>query len=114
RRGGRGGRGRAWSGRVAACRSRGGYAPGMHPKIVERGAFHVVGMRRRFAAGNMDGMFEMWGSFADRQVEISGKDPDVVYGIVVDDSKPGDLGYVYYACAETKSPGRVPQGMAEF
>jgi AraC family transcriptional regulator len=86
----------------------------MKPKIVERGALHVVGMRRRFAVGTTDGMFELWGTFAPRQEEITGKDPDVVYGIVVDDSKPGDRGFVYYACVEAKPHGRVPEGMSEF
>jgi predicted transcriptional regulator YdeE len=80
----------------------------MQPKIVERAAFHVVGMRRRIAAGELEGMHELWGEFSKREGEIADKDPCVCYGIVIGDSRPGDPGFLYMACAETKSPDRVP------
>ena len=42
----------------------------MEPKIVERDAFHVVGMTQRFTPGRIDGIPALWDRFILRASEV--------------------------------------------
>jgi AraC family transcriptional regulator len=83
----------------------------MQPKIVERQAFHVVGMTQRFTPGKIDGIPALWDRFILRAGEIEGIVPGVHYGIGADDRRPGDPGFLYTAGAGVTSLGPVPEGM---
>jgi len=86
----------------------------MRPKIVERGTFHVVGLRRRFKPGEHEAMGDLWGEFAPRSAEVADADACECFGVIVGDSRPGDPGFLYMACAASKTPERVPPGMTAF
>jgi AraC family transcriptional regulator len=83
----------------------------MEPKIVERGAFHVVGITQRFTPGKIDGIALLWDRFIQRAGEIADVVPGVHYGIGVDDRRDGDPGFLYTAGMGVATVGNVPTGM---
>lgn len=83
----------------------------MEPKIVERGAFQVVGMTQRFTPGKMDGIAALWDRFIHRAGEVADAVPGVHYGVGVDDRREGEPGFLYTAGTAVASVGRIPIGM---
>ena len=84
----------------------------MQPRIVERDAFHVVGMTQRFTPGKIDGIPALWERFIVRVGEIESTVPGVHYGVGVDDRRPGDPGFLYTAGTGVATVGAVPEGMS--
>ncbi len=84
----------------------------MKPRIVEHGAFHVVGVRERFLPGKIEGIPALWDRFVRRIDEIDDRIDGVHYGVCVDDSAAGSPGFFYSAATGVKSIGRVPEGMS--
>jgi AraC family transcriptional regulator len=83
----------------------------MEFKIVEREAFHVVGMTQRFTPGKIDGIPALWQRFIVRAREIPDAVPGVHYGVGVDDRRDGEPGFLYTAGAGVASVGELPVGM---
>lgn len=83
----------------------------MQPKIVERPAFHVVGLRERYQVGKPFGIPAQWDRFSHRRGEVEGAIPDVFYGVCVDDTTGTDRGFFYIAGMGVTSLDRVPEGM---
>jgi len=84
----------------------------MKPKIVERNAMKVVGVRERHRAGKIEALPRQWEAFNARENEIVDSVADVCYGIIEDDARPGDRGFFYTAGKETTSFDRVPAGLS--
>jgi len=83
----------------------------MEPKIVEREAFHVVGITQRFTPGKIDGIPALWDRFVLRAAEVTDAVPGVHYGVGVEDRRDGEPGFLYTAGTGVSAVTRVPQGM---
>src|SRR5689334_8088726 len=86
----------------------------MKPKIVERGPFHVIGLRERFEPATVKGIPDLWDRYIHREVQIPGQVGETHYGVTQDDTKDGKPGFFYTAGVEVKSLDRVPDGFAGF
>ena len=84
----------------------------MEPKIVDREAFHVVGMTQRFTPGKIDGIPALWARLVLRSAEVADVIPGVNYGVGIEDRKDGEPGFLYTAGTAVSSVGRVPEGMS--
>jgi AraC family transcriptional regulator len=86
-------------------------------RIVERPAFHVVGVRGRFAPGKTEGIPVLWNRLIPRLAEIPDRArPDVSYGVCVgvEPAAGAAAEFDYTACVEVTSLRRVPDGMVGF
>ena len=71
----------------------------MKPRIVERSAFHVVGMRERFTPGAVAGIPKLWERFVPRMEEVAGRLPHASYGVCVCAPDATDArAFLYTAC----------------
>ncbi len=89
----------------------------MTPRIVERPAFHVVGMTGRFLPETMGEIAAMWGAFAPRMASIPGvKRLGTSYGVCrcAPPSAAGPSALEYTACVEVAAPAKPPAGMVAF
>lgn len=88
----------------------------MKPRIVERGPFHVVGVRERFAPGHIEAIPLLWERFVPFAPELPNKVPDVLYGVCVDGTDPAaeEPGFEYTACSEVTTLDDIPEGMVGF
>jgi len=85
----------------------------MQPKIVERPAMHLVGVRALFTPATMPEIPALWGTFVPRLDEIEGQTCDVTYGVCQEASNgPGT--FAYTAAVEVEAPGVAPAGMVAF
>jgi AraC family transcriptional regulator len=85
----------------------------MEPKIIERGAFTVVGLKYRGKNENNE-IPQVWEAFHPRIGEIPNLVTDfVAYGISAE-MDPGTREFTYVAGFEVSSAEDVPQGMVDF
>lgn len=89
----------------------------MKPRLVEKPAFHVVGLSGRFTPETTKDIPRLWGRFAPVMATVPGRTRmDTSYGMCLDDEK-GERGapaLEYTACVEVKSLAAVPKGMVGF
>lgn len=87
------------------------------PVVVQREAFHVVGLRERYQQGKQMGIPAQWGRFIPRIDEIADRDVHRTYGVCVCEerdpaaSPAGPPHFQYTACAEVTALTDPPQGM---
>ena len=86
----------------------------MEPRIEERGAFDVVGMRERFVHPDVSGIPALWERFIRRRDEVDARIEGATYGVCADDSASGRPGFLYTAAIGVAEQGRVPAGMVAF
>lgn len=88
----------------------------MKPDIVERPAFHVVGMAGRFTPATIPEIPALWGRFAPVMGIVPGKKGRACYGTCRPDEKGerGTPALEYTACVEVESLKNIPNGMVGF
>jgi len=83
----------------------------MKPRIVEKSAFHVVGMQGRYTPTTNHGIPELWSRFAPRMDEVEQRIGKHSFGVCIP-IEGDELGsFDYVACVEVEPGGRVPEGM---
>ncbi len=83
----------------------------MEPKIIERGDFHVVGLRDTFTLDNNSEIPELWGRFWPHCQRIANIVPGVSLGVSeMLDKETGHFGYI--ASVEVTEIGEVPEDLA--
>ncbi len=85
----------------------------MKPRLEDRAAFRVVGLRERFEPGRVEGIPLLWDRFLARSGEIGGAVPGVHFGVCEGDCAAGRPGFHYTAGCEVRGSDPVPAGMAE-
>ena len=85
----------------------------MKPKIVERPAMHLVGVRDLFTPATIPQIPALWGKFVPRIHEIQGTSCHATYG-VCQDAANGPGTFAYTAAVEVGAPGAAPAGMVAF
>ena len=85
----------------------------MPPRLVERPAIHLVGVRHVFTPATMAEIPALWGRFVPRLDEIEDQTCDVTYG-VCQEAVNGPGTFAYTAAVEVDAPGEVPDGMVGF
>jgi len=86
----------------------------MKPRIVEKDAFHVIGLAERFTPATNDGIPELWGRFAPRMDEIAQRRGKHSFGICVPVGGDASAAFDYIAAVEVEPGGPVPDGMVAF
>ena len=88
----------------------------MNYELVERPAFHVVGLAGRFTPATIPEIPALWGRFAPRMGTIPGKKGWCCYGTCRPDEQGlrGTPALEYTACVEVDSLADVPEGMVGF
>jgi AraC family transcriptional regulator len=88
----------------------------MKPRIVERGAFHVVGIRERFTPGAVAGIPLLWERFVPRMEEVAGRAEREGYGVCECAPDAADpRAFNYTACVGVAAlPAAPPEGMVAF
>ena len=84
--------------------------------VVERAAFHVIGVRERFVPGKIERIPLLWDQFIRRADEIANQVPCVHYGVCIDDREgpTSAPGFFYIAGVGVTSLDVMPAGMAGF
>jgi AraC family transcriptional regulator len=83
------------------------------PRIVERPAIHLVGVRDLFTPATMPQIPALWGRFVPRMDEIEEQTCDVTYG-VCEEAANGPGTFAYTAAVEVGAPRAAPAGMVAF
>ncbi len=85
----------------------------MLPRIVDRPAFHLVGVQRSFTPATMSQIPGVWDLFVPRLGEVEHACGDLTYG-VCQDAVDGQGTFAYTAAIEVEDLSRVPDGMVGF
>ena len=81
----------------------------MTPRIEQRPALHLVGMRGRFTRETTHEIPALWGRFAPRMGQVPRRrEPGVSYGVCA--ATHGDA-FEYTACVEADALAAAPEGM---
>jgi len=83
----------------------------MKPRIVEKDAFHVIGLSHRFTPGTNNGIPELWSRFAPRMDEIAQRRGKHSFGICIPVEGDESAAFDYVAAVEVEPGGPVPDGM---
>ncbi len=87
----------------------------MEPKIVEKVAFKIVGLRKMFTAETMKEIPELWNQFFPHVKDITGKDDmPVCFGACYHDpskSEMADVEFEQIAAVEAVEGREIPEGM---
>ncbi len=88
----------------------------MKHELVERPAFHVVGMTGRFTPAQIPEIPALWSRFVPRMGTIPGMKGWCCYGACRPDEEGerGPPALEYTACVEVDSLDRIPDGMVGF
>ncbi len=85
----------------------------MLPTIVDRPAFHLVGVQRKFTPATMAMIPGVWDLFVPRIEEIENACGDLTYG-VCEEAVDGRGTFAYTAAIEVEDLSCVPEGMVGF
>jgi AraC family transcriptional regulator len=85
----------------------------MEPRIVERPAFHLIGMAERFTPATTSRIPELWARFVPRIADVPDRVGGHTFGVCVD-ADPAtieDAGFRYVAAVEVARAGVPPDGL---
>jgi AraC family transcriptional regulator len=83
----------------------------MKPRIVEKNAFHAVGLLGRYTPVTNGGIPELWSRFVPRMDEIEQRRGKHSYGICIPIEGEESAAFDYVAAVEVEPGGPVPDGM---
>ena len=81
----------------------------MEPRIVEKPAFHAVGMPADFNQENTEGISDLWTTFWKRHEEIANPVEGHCLGLCIG---ADDDNFTYAPALEVTNVGKVPEGMS--
>src|SRR5262245_54139735 len=86
------------------------------PRIVERPAFHVVGMAGRYTPETAADIPKLWERFVPKIGAVPDRKGAESFGMVAEKQKDerGEPSFRYTACVEVDTLAHVPKGMVGF